>query len=173
MPHAPIPINTFTPAIHDLWANQWFLLTCGDYAKKDFNTMTVAWGSLGVMWSKPFVQVVVRPTRYTFEFLERFDDFTLCSFDKQHQKALTLLGTQSGRDGDKISAAGLTPITSSLVTSPSFEEAQLIIEAKKMYWQDFDPTHFLDPEIEKKYPKKDYHRVYYGEVVAIAKTQSV
>jgi len=70
----------FSLKINDLWKNQWLLLTVGDFEKGDFNTMTVAWGSLGVMWRKPFAMVVVRPTRYTFGFINRFPDFTLSAF---------------------------------------------------------------------------------------------
>ncbi len=133
--------------------------------------MTVAWGSFGVMWNKPFVQVVVRPTRYTFEFMNNFDTFTLTAFPEKYRKALSLLGTKSGRDGDKISEAGLTPIAAKKVAAPAFAEADLIIECKKIYWQDFDPAHFLDAKIEKNYPKKDYHRVYFGEIILIQATE--
>ena len=162
-----IPIKKFKTEIFDLWDNQWFLLTAGDYEKNDFNTMTVAWGSLGIMWNKPFAQVVVRPTRYTYEFLEKYDSFTLCAFDRRFRKALQLLGSKSGRDSDKIAASGLTPSPAKNVAAPVFEEAYLVVECRKIYWQDFDVHHFLDPVIEKSYPKKDYHRVYFGEIVGL------
>lgn len=129
--------------------------------------MTVAWGSLGAMWNKPFVQVVVRPVRYTYEFMERYDTFTLCAFPEAYRKALSLLGSKSGRDSDKIAESGLTPIPSTKVTAPGFAEADLIVECRKIYWDDFDPAHFLLPEIAQNYPQKDYHRVYFGEIVAI------
>ena len=151
--------------IFQLWDKHWLLLTCGDFAKKDYNTMTVAWGSFGVMWGKPFAQVVVRPTRYTFEFMQKYDTFTLCGFSRQYKKALSLLGSRSGRDGDKIAASGLTPTAAMQVESPIFEEATLIIECRKIYWQDFNPQHFLDAGIDDNYPRKDYHRMYYGEII--------
>lgn len=155
---------------HHIWNDQWFLLTCGDYYKDDFNTMTVAWGSFGTMWHKPFVQVVVRPTRYTYEFTENYNHFTLSAFPDTYKKALALLGRKSGRDCDKIKEAGLTPIASKEVSSPAFDEAELIIECKKIYWDDFKPERFLDPVIEKSYPQKDYHRVYFGEMIHIEGT---
>ncbi len=151
----------------DIWMSQWFLLTAGDYSK-EYNTMTVAWGSLGTMWNKPFAQVVVRPTRYTYEFMERYDTFTLSAFPSRYRDALQLLGRKSGRDSDKIAESGLTPSPSLTVAAPSFEEAELVIECQKIYWQDMDASHFLDPDIESKYPKKDYHRVYFGEVLAVS-----
>jgi flavin reductase (DIM6/NTAB) family NADH-FMN oxidoreductase RutF len=163
----PVSVNEFHTNIFDLWDNQWFLLTCGDFESGQFNSMTVAWGSLGIMWNKPFAQVVVRPTRYTFEFMEKFDFFTLCAFDRQYRKALQLLGSFSGRHVDKIARAGLTPVASPGIAAPAFAEARLVLECNKIYWQDFDPAHFLDVTIESKYPKKDYHRVYFGKIVNI------
>jgi flavin reductase (DIM6/NTAB) family NADH-FMN oxidoreductase RutF len=151
----------------DIWKNQGMLLTSGDFKKGHFNTMTVGWGSLGVMWVKPFVQVVVRPTRYTYEFTEKYNNFTLCAFPKEYRKALTLLGTKSGRDSDKIKESDLIPRESKEVSSPGFAEANLIFECKKIYWDDFKPENFLHPNIDKNYPQKDYHRIYFGEVLAI------
>ena len=150
-----------------LWSNKWLLLTAGDFEKKSFNSMTVGWGSFGVMWNKPFVQIVVRPTRYTHGFTEKHDTFTLCAFPKKYRKALNLLGTRSGRDGDKIAESRLTPIASSMVAAPSFAEAELIVECRKIYWDDFKPDHFLDYTIDSNYPLKDYHRVYFGEIIAV------
>jgi len=163
----PIPFDDLLVKSHHLWDSQWLALTAGDFATKKFNTMTVAWGSLGTMWGKPFAQVVVRPTRYTYEFLEAYDSFTLCGFPKAYRAALQLLGSRSGRDGDKLFEAGLTPIASTTVAAPGFAEAELIIECRKIYWDDFKPAHFLSDRIEKHYPKKDYHRIYFGEITAI------
>ncbi|MCK4464493.1 MAG: flavin reductase family protein [Bacteroidales bacterium] len=162
-----IPINEFVVKVNDLWLNQWFLLTSGDYKKKHYNTMTVAWGYFGAMWNKPTAVVVVRPTRYTFEFINKYETFTLCAFDTNYNDDLLLLGTKSGRDGDKIAETKLTIMSSQKVPAPSFREAELIIECKKIYWDDFKPENFLDHSIEKNYPKKDYHRFYFGEIVEI------
>ena len=151
----------------NLWKNQWLVLTSGDYNKGDYNAMTVAWGSFGVMWNKPFAQVVVRPTRFTHQFMEKYDSFSLCAFSSSYQQALSLLGSKSGRNTDKIKQSGLTPISSHKIAAPCFKEAELIIECQKIYWDDFRPEHFLENEIEKNYPKKDYHRIYYGEMVTI------
>jgi len=148
------------------WRNA-LLLTAGDFAAGHYNTMTIGWGSLGIMWGKPFVQVVVRPTRYTFCFMVKYETFTVCALAEAHRSALQLLGTKSGRDGDKIAESGLTPIASSVVAAPAFAEAELILECRKIYWADLDPTHFLDATIQKSYPLRDYHRSYYGEVLAV------
>lgn len=167
MSFSTISFNEFNVRIYNLWENQWLLLTSGDWITGHSNSMTVAWGSLGIMWNKPFAQVVVRPTRYTYSFMEKYDTFTLCAFPKQYKRALQLLGSKSGRNCDKIRQSGLTLIPSSQVEAPSLAEANLILECRKIYWTDFDPSHFIDPNIDKNYPGKDYHRIYFGEIVVI------
>jgi len=147
------------------------LLTAGDFSTHDYNTMTISWGSLGTMWNRPFVQVVVRPTRYTYSFMERYPTFTLTAFSPQYKKALDLLGSRSGRDGDKIKASGLTPVASEHVAAPNFAEGELVLECQKIYFDDYDPTHFLADYIQKNY-KNDFHRVYFGEILAIQGTQA-
>ncbi len=151
----------------NIWQNDWFLLTAGNFEEKHFNTMTVAWGSLGIMWNLPFAQVVVRPTRFTYKFTEKYKSFTLSRFDKKYRHALKLLGTKSGRDGDKILESGLKPAKAELIEAPSFKEADLVIECTKIYWDDFKPENFIDPSIEKNYPVKDYHRIYFGKIEGI------
>jgi flavin reductase (DIM6/NTAB) family NADH-FMN oxidoreductase RutF len=167
MQRNPIPIEDFTVRPHHLWAEQWMLLTAGEFAQGKFNTMTVAWGSFGTMWHKPFAQIVVRPGRYTHAFTEEFDSFTLSAFPEQYRKAITLLGTKSGRDGDKIADAGLTPVASNAVAAPGFDEAELVVECRKLYRQVMDPAGFIDAEIDSNYPEKDYHTIYFGEIVAV------
>ena len=162
-----IPFAELLVKPHHLWNEQWLLLTAGDFSARHFNAMTVGWGSLGTMWGRPFALVVVRPTRYTREFMEQYDTFTLCAFPETYRSALNLLGTKSGRHGDKIAESGLTPIPSIQVAAPGYAQADLILECRKIYWADFDPAHFLDPRIERNYPQKDYHRIYFGEIVAI------
>ncbi len=166
-----IPVNDFDLRINDLWYNRWFLLTSGSWEKKDFNAMTVAWGYFGIMWNKPVAAVVVRPTRFTYEYIEKYDDFSLSAFGKDYKEDLGYLGSHSGRDGDKIGETKLTPAASSVIGSPSFEEAELIVECRKIYRDDFKPENFLDPEIDKHYPEKDYHRMYFGEILKISGTQ--
>lgn len=163
----PLDIADLRLNIFKQFDKRWFVLTSGDFKTGQFNAMTISWGSFGTLWDKPFAQVFVRPTRYTLEFMNKYDSFTLCAIGKKYKSALNLLGTQSGRDGDKIKSSGLTPIPSSRVDSPCYKEAKLIVECRKTYWQDLDASHFLLPEIEYKYPNKDYHRVFFGEILAI------
>jgi flavin reductase (DIM6/NTAB) family NADH-FMN oxidoreductase RutF len=139
----------------------WTLITAGTL--KSFNTMTASWGGLGTLWNKPVAFVFVRPTRYTYGFMEREPRFTLSFFAGQYRQALLLCGTKSGRRFDKVSAAGLTPARSPL-GSVLFREARLVLECRKLYCTDLDPRRFIVPSIAKFYPKRDYHRLYVGEI---------
>lgn len=150
---------------HYLFHHQWVLLTAGNFSKHDFNAMTIGWGAIGTMWSKPFAFVAVRFSRYTFNFMEKYDTFTLTAFPEAYHKALSLLGTKSGRDGDKIGESGLTPIPASVVDAPAFDEAEIVVECKKIYANDLNPAHFLDEGIYRHYPNRDFHRIYYGEIL--------
>jgi flavin reductase (DIM6/NTAB) family NADH-FMN oxidoreductase RutF len=167
MKRKEIKIGDFKTEIFNLWSKQWLLLTSGEIEHDSFNCMTVAWGSIGCMWNKPFVQVVVRPTRYTYNFMERFDTFTLAGFEEDYKKELGYLGRVSGKDENKIEKSGLTPTPSLLVKCPSYKEAELMIECKKIYSSRFTPQEFLDPAIATNYPAKDYHAVFFGEIVHI------
>lgn len=160
-----INVNDYIEKPIHIWAKKWLALTSGD--RDHFNAMTVGWGSIGTMWNKPFTQVVVRPVRYTYEFMEKYSTFTLCSFPEKYRDALNLIGTKSGRDGDKLKETGLTVCASKIVEAPSYKEADMIIECKKMYYQDMDPRTFLDEKIHTYYPEKDFHRIYFGEIVNI------
>lgn len=171
MQRKPIDVAQLTIRPHDLFHHQWLLLSCGDYTKGESNTMTIGWGAFGTLWEKPFVFVAVRHSRYTFEFMEKHDSFTLAAFPNEYHQALSLLGSRSGRDGDKISASGLTPEASSIVAAPSFKEAELLVECRKMYWNDLNPVHFLDESIYDMYPNHDYHRIYYGEILQVFATE--
>lgn len=146
---------------------EWMLLTAGDFSERKFNCMTVAWGGLGTMWQKPLAMVVVRPTRFTYEFMEKYNSFTLTAFPAELKKQLQYLGSHSGRDTDKIAVAGLTPEASSSISAPGFSEADLLIECKKIYFDDFKPANFLADYIPPLY-NNDYHRMYFGEVTAVS-----
>lgn len=92
--------------------DEWALITAGD--QKKWNTMTVSWGGIGELWGKDVAMIFIRPQRYTYEFIEREDYFTMSFFEKEYKKALSLCGSKSGRDIDKAKEAGLTPLFSRL-----------------------------------------------------------
>ncbi|RPJ43763.1 MAG: flavin reductase family protein, partial [Chloroflexi bacterium] len=119
MERSPIAIENLSVKSYSFFEIDWLLLACGDYERRQYNAMTISWGSLGVMWARPIIQVVVRPQRYTYEFIEKYDTFTVCAFPKEYHQALSLLGTKSGREMDKIAKAGLTPIPATCVAAPA------------------------------------------------------
>ncbi len=131
--------------------------------KQKFNMMTAGWGGLGILWGMDVCFCFVRPSRYTFKFLEQNERFSLCFFDQRYKNALELCGTKSGRDMDKAALAGLTPAFSDSGTV-YFTEARLCLECKKIYFHDIDPSKFLDAGIVQYYPSNDYHRMYVGRI---------
>jgi len=165
-----IPIDDFQTRCHHLWDTRWLLLAAGDLASDRFNMMTVSWGGFGTLWHRPIAQVVVRPSRHTFGFVEAHDTFTLSALSEACRPVLERLGSCSGRDMDKVRDSGLTPIPSLVVAAPGFAEAELIVECRKIYWDDLEPSHFLDPTIRSHYPERDYHRLYLGEILAVRGT---
>ncbi|QRN83321.1 flavin reductase [Chloroflexota bacterium] len=172
MDRLPVEIRKLILRPHYLFHNQWALLTAGDYDQDDYNGMTIGWGALGTMWGKPFAFVAVRHSRYTFKFMEKYDNFTISIFPRSCHEALTIMGTQSGRDHDKIAESGLTLQRANTVTAPVYEEAELTIECNKIYANDLNPAHFLDVTIDRHYPNKDIHRIYYGEILYASAIES-
>ncbi|MCC7494638.1 MAG: flavin reductase [Fimbriimonadaceae bacterium] len=166
-----IPADRLALGTYRQWEPGWFLLTAGDFASGEYNCMTISWGTYGILWGRPQVHVLVRPQRHTYGFMERYDTFTVTAFGEQHRAALQLCGSVSGREVDKIAETGLTPVAARRVAAPIYAEAELALECRKIYWHDLDPAHFLDPTIADNYACHDYHRCYYGQVVAISGVQ--
>ncbi len=111
------------------------LVTAGT-KEHGWNTMTIGWGSAGTLWSRPTVTVYVHPWRYTHEFLQREDYFTVQLFDQRYEVDMGILGSKSGRDGDKVALTTLTPVA--LEHGMTFAEAKLTIVCKKWYTQPID-----------------------------------
>jgi flavin reductase (DIM6/NTAB) family NADH-FMN oxidoreductase RutF len=163
-----IPIKDFVARSHTIFDKQWFLLCCGDFKKKKFNCMTISWGGLGTIWNLPLAVVFVRFSRYTFQFMEKYGTFTLNAFPENAHQPLDVLGKSSGREMDKVNQSGYIPMASGLVQAPTFTEAELTLECRKIYWDDLTPAHFLDKRIWSNYENRDFHRIYFGEVLRIS-----
>ena len=140
----------------------WMLITAGT-KEAGYNTMTASWGHIGELWGLPTTVAYVRPQRYTKQFVDREDLYTLCFFPEEYHQALALLGTRSGRDGDKVAAAGLTPVFEDGYTY--FAEAELVLVCRKLYRAPILEEGFLDREVlEDCYPQRDFHDMYVGEI---------
>jgi flavin reductase (DIM6/NTAB) family NADH-FMN oxidoreductase RutF len=148
-----------------LIGKDWMLITAG--IRESFNTMTASWGGMGVLWDKKMCFAFVRPTRYTSEFLEKSEFYTFSFLEEQYRDILIYCGTKSGRDVNKVIETNLTPIFGN--GTVFFAEARLVMECRKIYVQDITPGNFLDQTMNEYYPKKDYHRIYVGEIVRCLK----
>lgn len=143
---------------------EWMLITAGNEEK--FNTMTASWGGVGVLWNENVVTTYIRPGRYTKEFVDANDTFTLSFFDSEYRNALNICGTISGRDEDKVAKAGLTPYF--IEGTVAFQEANMIMVCKKMYHDTIKPELFKAGEnIDKYYPEKDYHTMYISRILKV------
>lgn len=151
--------NAFQLIGHD-----WLLIT----AEKDgkVNTMTASWGGIGVLWNMNVAYIFIRPQRYTKEFVDSADTFSLTVFNDSLRKQLNYLGKVSGRDEDKISKAGLT-LTKHGKT-PYFEEAEIVLLCRKLYAQPLTEDSFIDKSIiNKMYPEADFHTMYVAEITKV------
>ena len=144
-------------------SNDWALLTAGK--NDDFNTMTVSWGGIGELWNKDVCFVFVRPQRYTYEFMEKNDYFSLSFFGGEYKKELGICGSKSGRDIDKMAETGFIPID--LGEAVGYEQAKVNVVLKKLAYQDMKPDGFVDESIMNNYANNDFHRVYVGEIVKV------
>ncbi len=144
-----------------LIADEWMLVASGD--QSGYNMMTASWGGMGEMWGKDVAVTVIRPQRYTYEFIEKNDLFTL-SFYGDKKDIHAVCGKKSGRDTDKAAETGLTPLfTDGTVT---FEQARLTVVCKKLYASDITEEGFIDKDCLKWY-NGDFHRMYVGEIVKV------
>ena len=118
-----------TTDIFSLFDKKWALLTAGNM--ESFNSMTVSWGSLGTLWGKSVATVYVRTSRYTHEFMDREDYFTLSFFPEACRDRLMLLGTRSGRDMDKMNGSGLEAL--GCAHGVAYREAELTLVCRKLF----------------------------------------
>ena len=167
-----IPAEDFPGSPFVRIGKKWMLITAGDIStdKGNWNTMTASWGGLGVLWGVNTAFIFVRPTRFTFDFLNKAPFFTLSFFEDAYKNALDLCGKKSGVDTDKAEESGLTPVyfkEEKIKGVIGFKEAREIIVCRKLFAQDIDPKKFVDASIEKHYPDRDYHRMYIGEITGI------
>lgn len=143
--------------------DDWMLISAGKDGR--VNTMTASWGGAGVLWGKSVVTAYIRPQRYTKEFVDAQEIFTLSFFGGGYKKELDYLGKISGRDEDKIKTVDFH--LEDLEGAPAFAESQLVLVCKKLYEDTIKPELFKEQEIDTRwYPEKDYHTMYIAEVIA-------
>ena len=157
----------FNTDIFKQFDKKWALITAGNM--ESFNMMTISWGGMGTIWSKPVVTSYIRTSRYTHEFVDREDYFTISFFPEEYKKILGVLGSKSGRDMDKMKESGLTPKT--VGESVTFEEAEVTLLCKKLFKQRLNTENIVESEADIKafYDGDAEHDMYIAEVVEIIK----
>lgn len=140
-------------------ADEWMLISAGD--EKGYNMMTASWGFMGEMWGADSAVAMIRPQRYTMEFVDKNDYFTL-SFYGDKKEIHKVCGSMSGKDVDKTALTGLTPVFSD--NTVYFDEARLVLVCKKQYVQRLEENCFKDKEPLKWYSEKDYHYMIVGKI---------
>ena len=153
----------FNTEIFSQFDGKWALLCAG--TKDAYNAMTIAWGGLGTLWCRPVATVYVRPSRYTYQFMEKSDFFTISFYPEKYRGDLVTMGSISGRDGDKLAHTSFTP--KALEQAVTFDQAEVTLLCRKIYWQDLDADR-IPPEVLKEiYAGAPAHRMYIGEVVDV------
>jgi flavin reductase (DIM6/NTAB) family NADH-FMN oxidoreductase RutF len=134
-------------------------------AEEALNTMTIGWATLGVAWRKPVMMVMVRNSRHTFRLIEKAADFTVSVPTGEMKKEIAFCGTTSGRDVDKFKECGLDTCPGRLAVSPVLRIPGVHFECRIVYTNAIDPAHLV-PDYGPIYPEKDYHSLYFGEILA-------
>ena len=161
-----IDISTLDGNFFTKIGKEWMLITAGNEEK--FNTMTASWGGIGFLWNKNVAITFIRPSRYTFEFVENNDYYTLSFFGGKMKNELTFCGRNSGRDVDKIKETGLVPVFGE--NALYFEQAELVLVCKKLYKQSMTKESFIDTSIaDTVYPDNEFHYTFIGEIVKVLK----
>ena len=157
----------------DMIGREWMLVTAakdgareGDVCGSTYNTMTASWGGIGVLWNKNVSFVFIRDSRYTLEFVDGNDYYSLSFFGGSHQKELLYCGRNSGRDVDKMKETGLEPVFGD--KAPGFAQAEIVLVCRKLYRQSMTAESFLDKElIDKFYADSDWHEIFVGEICEV------
>lgn len=158
-----ISIKDVSISPSELYGDKWALIGSGDQDRH--NIMTASWGMLGKLWNKDVAVVFIRPPRYTYEIIEDEEYFTVNFLSEKYREALNICGVASGRDCDKFEHVGLSPYYVEGTTA--VEQANLVVVCKKIAITDIKPEGFVDESIDSFYPKKDYHRVFVGEIIKV------
>lgn len=154
-----------TVDIFSQFDKKWALLTSG--TKDKFNSMTISWGGAGTLWSKPVVTAYVRASRYTHDFMDENEYFTISFYPEDMKQILGVFGSKSGRDIDKMNYEGLTAKEAG--ESVTFEEAELTLVCKKLFKQKLDEKNMPENIVKAFYEGDASHDMYIGEVVDIIK----
>ena len=156
-----IDVKSLQDNVFSLIRDRWMLITAGTAER--CNTMIASWGGLGVLWGAPAATIYLRPQRYTKEFVDNSEYFTLSFFSEQYRKQLALCGSKSGREIDKVKECGFT-VAEAQGGAPYFEQADLVFVCRKRMVQKMEES-LIPADVREKWYEGDYHTMYWGEIV--------
>jgi len=157
----------FNTDIFTQFHQKWALLAAGTVSRH--NAMTISWGGMGTLWGKPVVTVYVKPCRYTYEFMNDNEYFTISFYPEEYRKSLSVMGSLSGKECDKDQESGLTAV--SFQQGITYKEAETTILCKKIYFQDLLKENMPEEIVKLDYQSELPHRMFIGEVIAIDDTR--
>ena len=165
MAKVTIPYTDFFAETMRRMRDDGLLLVTTDAGGKP-NVMTIGWGTIGSIWGRPVFVVLVRPSRYSYSRLEQVREFTVNVPPRELAAAASHCGTVSGRDHDKFQDAKLTPVASREVRPPVIQECLVHYECRSLHYNDVVPDALAQAVRDDAYPEGDFHRIYFGEIVA-------
>jgi flavin reductase (DIM6/NTAB) family NADH-FMN oxidoreductase RutF len=166
MEHQDVPYETYIQETLSTLADPGLLLVAAGADGKP-NTMTIGWGTIGIIWGKPIFAVLVRPSRYTYTLLGQSNSFTVCVPPRSLRKAVGFCGTRSGRDYDKFKECDMTPLPSTQVGAPGIAECLIVYECQIVHTNDVIPANLADEIKASAYPEGDFHHIFYGQILAV------
>ena len=159
----PFPIEQLEINPFEKIGKEWALVSAG--SRKKANTMTISWGGVGVLWGKNVAFIFIRDSRYTKEFIDSNDFFSVSFLNDQYRDALNYCGSHSGKDEDKLKNAGLN--WNYKLSIPFVDEGNLILLCQKLSATKINEDSFLTPDIKKWYTDGNMHTMYVAEILEV------
>lgn len=158
-----LKINPF-----DFFGKGHVLVTAGDIDER--NSMTIAWGTIGTLFSKKVAIIFIKESRFTNHLIQKSLYFTLSFLSNKYNKELGIMGTLSGKDCDKYKLTGLNPVYDNDKFCSYIKESDMVFKCKKISELKFSEDAIFDKEIIEKYysgtDSNNFHHVYVGEIVS-------
>ena len=134
------------------------LMICGDNNKE--NIITLGWLQFGVIWNEPVVSILVRPSRYSYELLNKNSEFTLNIMPDIFNEEIKYCGAKSGRYVDKFSETKLKKNLTTDFSVSTLKEAEITLECKILHKNSILPDNLSDLIHAKYYSDGDYHEMF-------------
>ena len=141
------------------------LLLASTKRSGESNLMTIGWGVMGMIWRTPKFLVLVRPSRYTYEFIEDSGEFTVNVPTPEMAQFVEFCGTHSGRDVDKLAEFDVATTPGQKVNSITVDDCPIVYECRVAFKSDIVPEALASEIPPRYYADGDFHRVYFGEIL--------